>query len=210
MSTDSTRDRILAAASEEFSAKGFEKSTVRDICTHADVNVAAVNYYFRDKQNLYYEVLAHWMEDYIEKTGLGEAMASDAPPEEKLHRYIHSELSYMCKANDPDGIQLNRARQILQELSAENHRPDIFDCHREVEEKVLYPVIRELLGGLDDRAILMDAVMAATSLTTHYILRALDDPHMVIQSREDLDRTAEFLTAFALGGLKATREKYHA
>ena len=210
MSKDTTRDRILAAASDEFAIKGFDKTTIRDICTRADVNIAAVNYHFQDKQNLYYKVLAHWMDDFMEKTGLRESMAAQKDPKDKLFQYIRAELSYMCKANDPDGIQINQARQIIQELSAENHNPDIFKCHKEVEQDILFPVIKELIGGCEDPAILADAVMAATSLTTHYFLRALDDPLFTIQTEEDLDSTAEFLATFAAGGLKTIKEKYNA
>ena len=46
------RGRILSAAGREFAEKGFEAATIRDICTLASVNVAAVNYYFGDKHRL--------------------------------------------------------------------------------------------------------------------------------------------------------------
>src|SRR5262249_40156304 len=59
---DDTRERLLTAASQVFAEKGFEKTTVREICQAADVsNLAAVNYYFGDKERLYIECvkLAH-------------------------------------------------------------------------------------------------------------------------------------------------------
>ena len=52
---DDPRGRILSAAGQEFADKGFEAATIRDICTLAAVNVAAVNYYFGDKHRLYIE-----------------------------------------------------------------------------------------------------------------------------------------------------------
>ena len=53
---DDTRERLLAAASRVFAEKGFEKATVREICQAAEVsNLAAVNYYFGDKERLYIE-----------------------------------------------------------------------------------------------------------------------------------------------------------
>lgn len=103
MSKGTTRERIPAAASDEFSAKGFDKTTIRDISAKADVNVAAINYHFRDKQNLYYKVLARWVDDYMEKTGLREGMATLITQEEKLRQCIRTELGYTCRANDPEG-----------------------------------------------------------------------------------------------------------
>lgn len=51
------KTRILAAAGEIFSEKGFRSATVREICDAAEVNIASINYYFGDKKNLYVETL---------------------------------------------------------------------------------------------------------------------------------------------------------
>lgn len=54
----STRTDILDAALACFARSGFDGATVREICARANCNLAAVNYYFGDKQQLYSEVLA--------------------------------------------------------------------------------------------------------------------------------------------------------
>jgi AcrR family transcriptional regulator len=55
---DDTRAALLEAAGEIFAAKGFEAATVREICKRAGAaNIAAVNYYFGDKENLYVEAV---------------------------------------------------------------------------------------------------------------------------------------------------------
>jgi len=54
IAVDDTRSRILESAGQVFAEKGFEAATVREICRGADVhNIAAINYYFGDKENLY-------------------------------------------------------------------------------------------------------------------------------------------------------------
>ncbi len=50
---ESTRSRLLAAAREVFSEQGFQGATVREICRRAEVNLAAVNYHFSNKQALF-------------------------------------------------------------------------------------------------------------------------------------------------------------
>lgn len=55
---DDTRTKLLEAAGQIFAEKGYETATVREICRGADVqNIAAINYYFGDKENLYREAV---------------------------------------------------------------------------------------------------------------------------------------------------------
>lgn len=51
-----TRERLLDAAERLFARRGFEATRVRDITLEARCNLAAVNYYFGGKENLYREV----------------------------------------------------------------------------------------------------------------------------------------------------------
>jgi hypothetical protein len=80
-----TRQQILNAAEELFSQKGFNGTPVRDIAQLADVNVAAINYHFRNKRELLHEVL---------KTG-----------------YIHlsKEVSRIAKKNTDSFVELTGA-----------------------------------------------------------------------------------------------------
>ncbi len=55
--TASTKEKILLAASWLFSQRGFEATSVRDICLEAGVNNALVNYHFGDKRSLYRAVI---------------------------------------------------------------------------------------------------------------------------------------------------------
>lgn len=52
-----TRDRLLAAALRIFADRGIASATLREITEEADANVAAVNYYFRSKEELTRTVL---------------------------------------------------------------------------------------------------------------------------------------------------------
>lgn len=61
------RERILGAALRLFAAKGFERTSVRDIALAAEANIAAIGYYFGDKAGLYraalYEPVCALFED---------------------------------------------------------------------------------------------------------------------------------------------------
>jgi len=53
--SDNAHQKLLDAAEKLFAEKGFDGTSVRDITTEAKCNVAAVNYHFGGKDNLYTE-----------------------------------------------------------------------------------------------------------------------------------------------------------
>ena len=60
--SDFTKERILNEAEALFAQKGYDAVSVRQITTVAHCNLAAVNYHFGSKQNLYLEVFrARWV-----------------------------------------------------------------------------------------------------------------------------------------------------
>jgi hypothetical protein len=54
--TKNTKEKILEEANKLFASNGFSGTSIREIATQADVNIAAVNYHFKSKENLYWEV----------------------------------------------------------------------------------------------------------------------------------------------------------
>jgi len=63
---DSVRHRLLDAAEKLFCEKGFEGTSIRDLTSAANCNVAAVNYYFGGKDKLYLEMFRRQMQAIVE------------------------------------------------------------------------------------------------------------------------------------------------
>lgn len=57
MRTCATRNKILKTATRLFSRYGFDGTSVRDIACESQVNLAAINYHFCKKENLYFEII---------------------------------------------------------------------------------------------------------------------------------------------------------
>ena len=58
-----TKDRILNAAEGLFALQGFSGTSLREVTSRADVNIAAVNYHFGSKENLINEVFRRRMDE---------------------------------------------------------------------------------------------------------------------------------------------------
>ncbi|PLY05679.1 MAG: hypothetical protein C0625_12695 [Arcobacter sp.] len=56
---ENTRDRLIKVAMETFAEKGYTKTSIRQLATKADVNIAAINYHFGGKDGLYQAVLEY-------------------------------------------------------------------------------------------------------------------------------------------------------
>jgi AcrR family transcriptional regulator len=97
---DATKARLLEAAGEEFAEKGFEAARVRTICERAGANLAAVNYHFGDKEQLYVQAVleAHRCGTRF----LPESAYREGGSAEQLRTYIHHFLANVLAMNQND------------------------------------------------------------------------------------------------------------
>lgn len=59
----STKERIISAAESLFAQHGFAGTSLRQVTSRADVNIAAVNYHFGSKENLINEVFRRRLDE---------------------------------------------------------------------------------------------------------------------------------------------------
>ena len=77
-----TKDRILDAAESLFMEHGFEATSLRSITAAADVNLAAVNYHFGSKEELFQAVLTRRLDPMNqERLDLLTALEREAAPD---------------------------------------------------------------------------------------------------------------------------------
>jgi AcrR family transcriptional regulator len=95
---DEPREQLLNAAGEIFAEKGFKATTIRDICGKAQANVAAVNYYFRDKMGLYIEAVKR---AHCSPVTIDLAQLTGATTAQKLHLFVLGMLTHLLDDSRP-------------------------------------------------------------------------------------------------------------
>jgi AcrR family transcriptional regulator len=117
-SNDDTECRLLQAAGELFAEKGFDGTSVREICQKAGAaNVAAVNYYFRDKEHLYIEAVKSACSRGDENFPYPDWPAG-TPPHQKLRDFIRI-LTDRMFGNSPPWARRLFLRDLLASILTE-------------------------------------------------------------------------------------------
>jgi AcrR family transcriptional regulator len=198
MTPDDPRARLLEAAGQIFAEKGLKGGTVREIIQRAGVNLAAVNYYFRDKETLYVEAVK------AAACGPSEALLRlswppGTPPEKKLEDFIRAQVHYALSRARPWHrrlmmLELANPTPACAELVAQQIRP---------RAELLVGILRELLPDVpQDRRNLI-----AHSIVSQIVFHRLAQPivSMLVGAEEyrtyDADKLAEHIIAFSFAAL---------
>lgn len=95
------KDRILSSAKKFFAIKGFETTSVREIAKDAEVNLAAINYHFRSKEELFQSICCEFGE---KKLALVYSLFSSVEDEKemklKLMVFMKTLFSYGVEDSD--------------------------------------------------------------------------------------------------------------
>jgi AcrR family transcriptional regulator len=137
---DDMRLQILNAAGPIFAERGFQAATVREICRAAAVNVAAVNYYFGDKEGLYLESVKLASQQQVERFPLPER-PPDSPAEVRLYDFILTLLTRLLDGDQPWQTRL-MMREVLRPTSACR---ELVEGHMRPHFTMLLQVLGELV-----------------------------------------------------------------
>jgi AcrR family transcriptional regulator len=199
-----TRERLLRAAGEIFAEQGFRSATVREISRRANVNVAAVNYHFRDKEGLYSSVLRDTLDSAVKKYPLDLGLRKGATPQETLHAFVRLLLSRVLDDGRPSWHGKLMAREFIEPTAA---------LDQMIEEAIqplyqsLSDILRDLMGrGANEEEVRMCLMSIVGQCIYYFHVRPVIEK---IYQREfgpkDLEQLSEHITRFSLGGIDALR-----
>ncbi|MDR3456761.1 MAG: CerR family C-terminal domain-containing protein [Verrucomicrobiae bacterium] len=207
-SHDETRQLLLEAAGEVFAEAGFRNATVREICRRAGANIAAVNYHFGDKEQLYSEVLRYSHGKMLEKYPALLGLPAEAPPEKKLHAFVLSLLLRIFDTGPTSWHGRLMAREMIEPTAALDSL---------VEERIRPMSIQlgQIVGEILNRPPTDEGVrMCAFSVVSQCTFYKHCSPVMerLFPKQPDMDpvaigHIADHVTKFSLAALKSFVEK---
>ena len=111
----SAKQRLLEAACMAFAEQGFHGASIREICEHADANIAAANYYFHGKDKLYAAVVERAVQQLRAKPADYARQLPRRTPQQKLRAAIAS--LFECLLGTTDSVWLLRliARELAEQ-----------------------------------------------------------------------------------------------
>jgi AcrR family transcriptional regulator len=200
------REIILESAGRIFAQNGFRATTVRMITQEAGVNVAAINYYFQDKQELYARVL--------QRAHQAAARTADADragsPQQRLQAFIHRFLDYLFDPQRPEW----QGRLIAREIAEPSPALDRFvaESIAPVKER-LFGILRELLGPQASEEQKRRIAFSILGQCLYYVhCREMIKRLFPAEPQEgrDIEALAEHVFHFSLGGITALQRRMKA
>lgn len=203
-----TQDRILSTACEVFAEKGYHEATIEDICRRAKSNIAAINYHFGSKDQLYARVWRRAFDEAIRAYPPEGGLGPKDPPEERLRGAIHSLVGKTVDAGRMGHAGKLLLREMINPTDVIRHvkRDAVSLLHERMNN-----LMRELLGPeasgeqlvLCQMSVLHQCVAIGIRLFTGRI-----PPHMKLEIPADqlVETLTEHITRFSLAGIKAVRE----
>lgn len=199
-----TRQKLLDVACEIFAEKGYGGAKVSEICRRAGANVAAVNYYFGGKADLYVAAWKQAMQQFMATVAM---LPEDVSPEEQLAFLIHR---FIAKVLLVDGDKNHFRRLELMEMA--NSTGLIDEAWKEEvapRREELHRVVRQVMGSDVPETTVRLCELSIVNQCRGYIL--LNKNRADFLDHEELtadmvNQIAEHTVHFSLAGIKAIRD----
>lgn len=209
---DNTPERLLDCAERLFARKGFDAVSIREITTCAKSNLAAVNYHFGNKTNLYMEV---FRQRWVPRTRkirkrFNEMLESDTP---ELKNIVNAVATAFLDGPLSDNDRMNHVQLMQRELANPTQALDMVVAEvMEPYQQELSLLIRPHLPAAVDEQRLRLSLLSIIAMTLYFTFTR---PAVTRLTGQEYDETfksvlIDHITAFALNGINGLKEEYGA
>ncbi len=165
---ENSKTRILEAATKLFAQKGFDGTSIREICKKANVNLCMISYYWGGKQELYNGIIENLLEKQIEysKNFLD---LNKNPKDMSVDEC--ADLLLTISEKFVDFFYTNISSDLIVLLLKEQQKPD-FIVKSPVLDYMRAVVARVLNKDADDRLVIFKTLFMLSQVNSPRILPA--------------------------------------
>ncbi len=113
-----TRDKILEAAAQEFSEKGFHAASMQDIARSVNLQKASLYHHVSSKQEILLDLLDQALDLLIDR--IGAVVSQPSPPEEKLVQAMQVYLETLTDQRGLAAVLLFEHRSLNEDLKSKH------------------------------------------------------------------------------------------
>lgn len=135
-----TSGKILRVAHQLFAEKGFNGVTMRAVASGADVNLASIVYYFKNKEGLYLAVIQHYAEPLMNERMRLLQQADTAP---SLKAYVRAFIEPTFRIILDESLGGPEHLRLLWRLPQEP-----INLLKKIHSRFHEPVVHEMLGRI--------------------------------------------------------------
>ena len=165
---DNSKTRILEAATILFAQKGFDGTSIREICKKANVNLCMISYYWGGKQELYQGIIDDLIEKQIEYSN--NFLDLNKNPEDMS---VEQCFDLLITISDKfvDFFYTNISSDLIVLLLKEQQKPD-FSVKSPVLDYMRRVVARILNRDVNDRIVIFKTLFMLSQVNSPRILPA--------------------------------------
>ena len=198
-----TRSSLLQAAGKLFARKGFDGTSIREICTEAKTNIAAINYYFGDKTGLYKAVIEYGI-------NLGNELypLPDKLPEEDYQLFLCRQIEVVLKR-----IKKNSKSKWIEQIIKQEMLLNRKETKELINKKCIghdfemfYKTLKLIQPNATDKSVEECTIYLTAILGFHIMLLPHLDGIISSLDREnniEIKKSAKSIANFIVAGLKA-------
>ena len=165
---DNSKARILEAATSLFAQKGFDGTSIREICKKANVNLCMISYYWGGKQELYNGIIENLLEKQIEYSG--NFLDLNKNPKDMSMEEC-TDLLMTIAEKFVDFFYTNISSDLIILLLKEQQKPD-FIVKSPVLDYMRAVVARVLNKDVNDRLVIFKTLFMLSQVNSPRILPA--------------------------------------
>lgn len=157
--------KILDVAEELIAKKGFEGTSVRDICSKANINVAMISYYFGSKEKMMSYLYQYRVQRTKESFSEFAQTIKEGKPEMQMKEIVNYVISLLFKYSYFHGFVTQEMR------SLDNVKDDLLEFYQTCVSRLDEIIKRGIVSGVFHNAPKSEDILTMIIGSTLFVIR---------------------------------------